>query len=80
MKKKFGCSVDIAVVNYKKYLMLTENSRYNKLKKEPNNKFTKSLINYWIRRVLVDLKRSGAQVFIIEFHEDIEYFYGYKFF
>lgn len=38
------------------------------------------MINHWIRRVLIELKRSGAQLFIMEFHENLEYEECYKFF
>ena len=31
--------MDVAVVNYKKFLMLTENNRYNRFKKSKSDKF-----------------------------------------
>lgn len=46
MKEKYGCSIDVAVANYEKFLMLTDNNRYNKFQKAPKARFTKSLINY----------------------------------
>ena len=57
MKKEYGCSLDLAVTNYEKFLFFTENNRYNNFKKAPKKEFTKSLIDYWTRRVLIDLKR-----------------------